>query len=88
MTLLELLNQAGTHAEKYPTLCVQWLGHSMRPLSELPLAMVAGELRGRTYFINYRESLNMTNENSKALAIQAEAVALFRSLASRHGRAM
>lgn len=87
LTLLEILDHAGPRVGRHPALGAQWLSRAMQLITELPSAMVTDELRGSVY-LNYGWFLNNLKEDSKALVVRKRAVAIYRSLASGHGRPM
>ena len=85
VTLLNALDAAGAHDATPPALCAQWLGRAVDLISELPSSVVPNEYRGSVY-IKYGIALGTLKDDSKALAAEEKAVAIYRSLTAEHSQ--
>ena len=83
MNLLLVLRYAGTFANNYPALSAQWLGRAIDLIAELPSAILTDACHSEIYS-SYVLSLCKLKQYPKALAAGEHAVALIRSLASKH----
>jgi hypothetical protein len=78
MALVEILHKA-SFLEGHDTLCVQWLGHAIDLITELPSAMVTDGFCGVVYS-NYGVTLHDIGHLEDAARVKQQAVTLFQTL--------